>query len=437
MTSAPTVSIIISAYNRPQVVSYAIRSVLANTFEDFELIVIGDGCNAETEDAIRAFDDPRIHFENLPENSGHQSTPHNRGLELARGEFVLFLNQDDLYFPDHIGARIDFMRTTGAPFSWSPVLLVQQSAHETGPPVAFEDLMVLDGPARGGKYDPRIFIISSCWAVRREVCARVGPWLQKDETRLSPSQEWIFRAHRAGLSPVYHPHVSVICIHSGVRRYSYLNPRSFEHERAWDWLQGGADARLKLMETVALQQASELFATKLKLEARRKPIRSSIERKLERRGVHPDAFQRALAGMSPGEWVSDHAKSTMIAPKIKPGRVVDLSAKDGEILLGDGWTTTPHDGPAIGARTAELFLVVDATADEQARWTATLHPAGAGAAALEVSINNAAFAQPDTHDGALRLAFDGPGPHYIQLRHPNRTGDVQPVAMKSLRVDPA
>src|SRR5690349_24747281 len=106
MAADPTASIIISAYNRPRVIPFAIRSVLASDFQDFELIVVGDGCNTETEAAVKSFADPRIRFLNLPANTGHQSAPHNKGVELARGEFVMFLNQDDMYFADHMSARV-------------------------------------------------------------------------------------------------------------------------------------------------------------------------------------------------------------------------------------------------------------------------------------------------------------------------------------------
>ena len=106
MASDPTVSVIISAYNRPQVVRYAIMSVLNSDFDDFELIIIGDGCNRETEESVRSFTDPRISFYNLPANTGSQSEPHNEGVRRARGKYILFLNQDDMYFPDHISRSV-------------------------------------------------------------------------------------------------------------------------------------------------------------------------------------------------------------------------------------------------------------------------------------------------------------------------------------------
>ena len=117
---------------------------------------------------------PRIRFHNLPANTGHQSTPHNTGVERARGEFVFFLNQDDMYFPDHVSKRLAFMRATGADVSWSPILLLQQSGLETGSIHVDKDVLMLDGTVADGRFDPETFVISSCWAVRREICAKVG-----------------------------------------------------------------------------------------------------------------------------------------------------------------------------------------------------------------------------------------------------------------------
>src|SRR5215204_4852289 len=102
----PAASVIIAAYNRAAILSYAIRSVLQQDFADWELIVIGDGCTDNSESVARSFGDPRIVWENLPVNSGGQSAPHNRGLEKARGRYVFFLGQDDLYFADHLSHSI-------------------------------------------------------------------------------------------------------------------------------------------------------------------------------------------------------------------------------------------------------------------------------------------------------------------------------------------
>ena len=77
-------------------------SVQRQTFADFELLVIGDGCTDDSEAVVAAFGDPRFHWENLPQNHGHQSPANNRGLALARGKWIAYLGHDDLWMPNHL-----------------------------------------------------------------------------------------------------------------------------------------------------------------------------------------------------------------------------------------------------------------------------------------------------------------------------------------------
>jgi glycosyltransferase involved in cell wall biosynthesis len=354
MVDSPTASIIISAYNRPKVIAYAIKSVLRSDFDDFELIVVGDGCNTETENAVRQFSDPRIRFENLPENTGHQSAPHNRGVELARGEFILFLNQDDMYFPDHVSKRIDFMRATGAEISWCPVLLLQHSGVDRGPIDVAKDRVTLDGAVAGNRYSPHSFIISSSWAFKRDVCAVVGPWLTPQETRLSPSQEWLFRAYRMGRHMAYHPHPSVLCIHSGVRRYSYIKAESPEHERAWSWIAAGETERMNLMTCASVRLAADLA------EARRKNRRAltRLQRLVSALGVHPDSFNRLISGLKRGEWVNSHRRFTSKPPELRFDRSIPFGAVAADDFAGSGWHLCEPHGRWTAGRVADLFFTV-------------------------------------------------------------------------------
>lgn len=345
MLKTPTVSVIISAYNRPKVIPFAIQSVLDSDFDDWEMIVVGDGCNVETEAAIRAFPDKRIQFHNLPENTGHQSAPHNAGVELARGKYVFFLNQDDMYFPDHITARVEFMEETGADISWSPILLLQQSGTDSGPVDPAKDKLILDGAVADEKFDPRAFVISSCWAVRRDICHKVGPWLPIEQTRLSPSQEWLSRAQRQGRNMVFHRHVSVLCIHSGVRRYSYVTPDSPEHARAWAWICDGPQARLQLLNCAAIHMAGDLFVTQNLLKEYRRPVLAIAQRVGRTFGLHPDAVQRFFDGTKKGGWVDNHTNFTKNTPPLLiPGQTLQFGASEADDLVGPGW----HDGEPSG-----------------------------------------------------------------------------------------
>ena len=74
-----------ATYNRPAVLAFAIRSVLAQDFADWELIVVGDRCSEATGVLVGSFADRRIRYINLALNTGEQSGPNNVGIARARG----------------------------------------------------------------------------------------------------------------------------------------------------------------------------------------------------------------------------------------------------------------------------------------------------------------------------------------------------------------
>src|SRR3954470_19676461 len=98
----PLVSVLIPTYNWSSVLRHAVRSALAQSYPTLEVIVVGDACTDDSEAVVAAIGDPRVTWENLERNSGSQSAPNNRGLELARGEYVAYLGHDDLWHRDHL-----------------------------------------------------------------------------------------------------------------------------------------------------------------------------------------------------------------------------------------------------------------------------------------------------------------------------------------------
>ena len=105
----PLVSVIIPTFNRASFVLEAADSVLKQTVEDFELIVVDDGSTDETEKALTQYQGRFIyHFQ---DNQG-VSAARNRGIQTARGKWIAFLDDDDLWLPEKIETQIKFFSKT-------------------------------------------------------------------------------------------------------------------------------------------------------------------------------------------------------------------------------------------------------------------------------------------------------------------------------------
>ncbi len=101
------VSIVMSTYNRAHLVGEAIRSALAQTYTDFELIVVDDGSKDDTRDVVAGFADPRIRYV-YKKNAG-LAAGRNTGIEYACGDYIAFLDDDDLYLPNKLAVQVAFM----------------------------------------------------------------------------------------------------------------------------------------------------------------------------------------------------------------------------------------------------------------------------------------------------------------------------------------
>ncbi|MCA9921165.1 MAG: glycosyltransferase [Anaerolineales bacterium] len=100
----PTISVITPTYNRAHLIRESIDSVLQQTFTDFEHIVIDDGSTDETEAVIKQIDDPRLKY--IKRENGGASAARNTGLQAATGEWVAFLDSDDLYLPNRLALQM-------------------------------------------------------------------------------------------------------------------------------------------------------------------------------------------------------------------------------------------------------------------------------------------------------------------------------------------
>ncbi|MCW7497036.1 glycosyltransferase [Leptospira levettii] len=97
----PFFSIVIPTYNRAEKLKVTIDSVLNQSFQDFELLIMDDGSTDHTESIIESYNDSRIYY-TKEGNSGGPATPRNNGLALAKGIWVSFLDADDIWYPDRL-----------------------------------------------------------------------------------------------------------------------------------------------------------------------------------------------------------------------------------------------------------------------------------------------------------------------------------------------
>ena len=104
MSQLPLVSVIIPAYNAAEYIVETIKSVLAQDYKYFELLIVNDGSTDNTEEIIKSFDDKRIRYI-LQHNQG-ASAATNIGIKQSRGEFIIRLDSDDMMTPDYISKHI-------------------------------------------------------------------------------------------------------------------------------------------------------------------------------------------------------------------------------------------------------------------------------------------------------------------------------------------
>ena len=106
----PRVSVIMPTYNRAEKLPRSIESVLNQTLEEFELLVVDDGSSDETEAVVTAYDDPRVKYVAHETNHG-ASAARNTGIDHADGEYIALLDSDDEFEPEKLEKQVDLLES--------------------------------------------------------------------------------------------------------------------------------------------------------------------------------------------------------------------------------------------------------------------------------------------------------------------------------------
>lgn len=206
---APLVSVVIPTYNWSSVLVHAVRSALGQTYPDLEVIVVGDACTDDSEARVRSIGDPRVRWDNLARNSGSQSAPNNRGLELARGDYVAYLGHDDLWHPAHLAHLVAAVEGSTAGLALASTLAL-------GPPGSNVRALVTTLPTT-----------PSAALHRRDAVERAGGWRDYRTIVETPDTEFFGRV--AETDGVVHSHaLTVWKFNSAWRRDSYVLRRDDE-----------------------------------------------------------------------------------------------------------------------------------------------------------------------------------------------------------------
>jgi glycosyltransferase involved in cell wall biosynthesis len=112
-SSVPYFSIVIPTYNRGDLVSKAIKSILNQDFADFEILVIDDGSTDHTEEVIVQFGDPRIYY--FRKENGERGAARNYGRARAKGHYINFFDSDDLMYSNHLSTAKEMIELNNSP----------------------------------------------------------------------------------------------------------------------------------------------------------------------------------------------------------------------------------------------------------------------------------------------------------------------------------
>lgn len=146
-TASPAISVIMPCYNSERHIGQSIISVINQTYSNWELLVVDDGSkdgSAHTAESLARFDS-RIRVIRLGRNRG-VAAARNKGLEIANGDYICFLDSDDLWEPGKLQAQLEFMQSNGCTVSHMDYLRFRDDGSDVRrvrgkPVVAFEDLL--------------------------------------------------------------------------------------------------------------------------------------------------------------------------------------------------------------------------------------------------------------------------------------------------------
>lgn len=198
----PKVSVIIPTYNRARLIPEAIESVLAQSFRDFEIIVVDDGSTDNTAQVVSGLPVKYLRQEN-------QGAPaaRNKGLKVAQGEYLTFLDSDDILMEDALGKRVEVLdRHPEVGFSYGRAYLMDEKGHIFGMTRSrSRHSYVREGREEIGELIFGNHIPCPTVMVRRSCLEEVGAFNADLRTSSEDFELWVRLAKRYGVAYIAQP----------------------------------------------------------------------------------------------------------------------------------------------------------------------------------------------------------------------------------------
>src|SRR5258705_128554 len=110
MENAPVFSVIIPTYNRTEFMTRTIQSVLDQTFKSFEIIIVDDGSTDNTETILQPLIQQHSNISYFKKKNEERGAARNFGIMRAKGNYVTFLDSDDIFYPGHLQEAMELLR---------------------------------------------------------------------------------------------------------------------------------------------------------------------------------------------------------------------------------------------------------------------------------------------------------------------------------------
>jgi glycosyltransferase involved in cell wall biosynthesis len=229
----PAITVAIPTYNWSSALRCAIRSVLLQTVQDFEVLVVGDGCTDDTAAVVASFGDPRVRFHNLVRNHGSQWAANNFANEAATADWIAYLGHDDIWYPTHLEAALRTAQQRAA--NVVAGMMVLYGPEGSG-------IRSLAGLFASGSFGPRDFVPPSAVAHARSVHQAGVRWRDPDTIAL-PTDITFMREAAARDAIIPTGELTCFKFNASWRRDSYKVKPVDDQERMLRRIESGVDFR--------------------------------------------------------------------------------------------------------------------------------------------------------------------------------------------------